>query len=283
MLNVSHGHTGRRTGVSGQAETPLGLTLERYTPLIIRICRKQLRGGLTRDIEDAVHETALQFVAGGYAIIDPRRWLITVAVRTSHKTLRSRVAAAERSAAAIQRKHTRNIAAFRTAPAQVELDTQLLAERYWPLVARICRSRLRGLRNTDIEDAIQETFLRLAEADRSCIANLEAWLTTVAVRTCSRALRSRYKERAVEAACTAAVATRRDPLADAVHDADERLWLAKVAPLIPTADLQLLHLLYVQDKSHGDVARYFNVSNGDARVRAYRARQHARQIIDGMR
>jgi DNA-directed RNA polymerase specialized sigma24 family protein len=63
---------------------------------------------------------------------------------------------------------------------------------------------------------------------------------------------------------------------------DERVWLAKFAGLLPTADATLLHMLYLQDKTYGEVAQYLGISNGNARVLAYRARQHARGVIEGL-
>ncbi|GLZ81294.1 DNA-directed RNA polymerase sigma-70 factor [Actinorhabdospora filicis] len=50
--------------------------------------------------------------------------------------------------------------------------------------------RMLGTR-ADAEDAVQETWLRLARQDASAIGNLPAWLTTVVGRVCLDALRSR--------------------------------------------------------------------------------------------
>lgn len=147
-----------------------------------------------------------------------------------------------------------------------------------PLVARICRSRLRGLPAADIEDAVQETFLQLTQADLERIDNIEAWLVTVALRVCARTLRDRYRTREL-------LTSQRPTLGAEVHafqSVDERLWMAQFASLLPTADRRLLHMLYVQDLSYGDVADYFHISNGHARVLAYRARQHARWLIDSI-
>jgi len=148
-------------------------------------------------------------------------------------------------------------------------------ERWRSVVTRICRKRLSGLPAADIEDAVQDTFVQLAEADGPPIRNVEAWLTTVAGRVCARVLRRRYRAPSV-------------PLSDALpsdatevafHHVDETLWLAKFAALLPTTDAQILHMLYVQDMTYGDIARYFATTSGNARVLAYRARQHARGVI----
>jgi RNA polymerase sigma factor (sigma-70 family) len=147
-----------------------------------------------------------------------------------------------------------------------------------PLVTRICRSRLRGLPLADIEDAIQETFLQLAQANRDRIDNIEAWLIAVALRVCARTLRNRYRNREVLASQLPGLGAE----GHAFQSADERLWMAQFASLLPSVDRRLLHMLYVQDLSYGDVANYFHITNGHARVLAYRARQHARWLIDSM-
>src|SRR5262249_30605165 len=63
------------------------------------------------------------------------------------------------------------------------------------------RPRLRALAYrmlgsaAEAEDAVQETWLRLQQADTTGIANLEGWLTTVAARICLDALRLRKSRR----------------------------------------------------------------------------------------
>jgi len=156
-----------------------------------------------------------------------------------------------------------------------DIGFEEIYERCRPLVERICKSRLSGLPRADIEDAIQETFVQLAAADRSRIVNVDAWLITVATRVCAHTLRERYRSREVSQPDPALPSS----LDEVSAEADERLWLAKVAALLPTVDRQLLHLLYVQDLPYGEIAEYFDISNGHARLLAYRARQHARGII----
>jgi RNA polymerase sigma factor (sigma-70 family) len=151
-------------------------------------------------------------------------------------------------------------------------------ERCRPLVTRVCRSRLSGLPTADIEDAVQDTFLQLIAADRSRIVNVDAWLITVALRSCAHTLRARYRSREVPLS----EAPTPESLADAIDHADEQLWLAKVATLMPTTDMKLLHMLYIQDLPYDEVAKYFSISNGHARVLAYRARQHACVVIDSL-
>ncbi|MFZ0001620.1 MAG: sigma-70 family RNA polymerase sigma factor [Trebonia sp.] len=48
---------------------------------------------------------------------------------------------------------------------------------------------------TEADDAVQETWLRVARADASEVDNLSAWLTTIVARVCLNALRSRNARR----------------------------------------------------------------------------------------
>jgi RNA polymerase sigma-70 factor (ECF subfamily) len=48
---------------------------------------------------------------------------------------------------------------------------------------------------SEAEDAVQESWLRLSRADRSDVANLGGWLTTVVARVCLDQLRSRKSRR----------------------------------------------------------------------------------------
>src|ERR1700710_3153864 len=50
----------------------------------------------------------------------------------------------------------------------------LLVERYQRLILSTCRRRLHH--STDVDDAVQETFLRMAKAAGSVKSNLGAWL-----------------------------------------------------------------------------------------------------------
>jgi RNA polymerase sigma-70 factor (ECF subfamily) len=67
-----------------------------------------------------------------------------------------------------------------------------LAERFAtarPRLQAIARRMLGS--TTDADDAVQDTWLRLARTDPSSIDNLDGWLTTVLTRVCLNALRTR--------------------------------------------------------------------------------------------
>src|SRR4029077_18599156 len=44
---------------------------------------------------------------------------------------------------------------------------------------------------SEVDDAVQETWLRLSRADTSAVENLSGWLTTVVARVCLDMLRAR--------------------------------------------------------------------------------------------
>src|SRR5499426_3599104 len=48
---------------------------------------------------------------------------------------------------------------------------------------------------SDVDDAVQDAWLRLSRADTTSIDNLGAWLTTVVARVCLDMLRSRQSRR----------------------------------------------------------------------------------------
>ena len=48
---------------------------------------------------------------------------------------------------------------------------------------------------SEADDAVQETWLRLARSDTSGVENLGGWLTTVVARVCLDMLRSRESRR----------------------------------------------------------------------------------------
>src|ERR1700745_2911000 len=71
------------------------------------------------------------------------------------------------------------------------LARQFEANRDHP---RAVPSRVRGAR-CEIDDAVQETWLRLSRTDTSDVANLRGWLTTVIARICLDMLRWRKARR----------------------------------------------------------------------------------------
>ena len=73
---------------------------------------------------------------------------------------------------------------------------EFLAERFESHRDRLRAVAYRMLGSlTDAEDAVQESWLRLARTDAEAVANLGAWLTTVVSRVCLDMLKSRKVRR----------------------------------------------------------------------------------------
>jgi RNA polymerase sigma factor (sigma-70 family) len=71
-----------------------------------------------------------------------------------------------------------------------------LAERFESARPRLRRIALRILGSpTESEDALQESWLRVARADTGSVDNLDGWLTTVVARVCLDALKRRKSRR----------------------------------------------------------------------------------------
>jgi RNA polymerase sigma factor (sigma-70 family) len=71
--------------------------------------------------------------------------------------------------------------------------TEVGFERQRPRLRAVAYRMLGSL--SDADDAVQETWLRLAGAEATEIANLDGWLTTVLSRVCLNMLRSRRSRR----------------------------------------------------------------------------------------
>ncbi len=75
-------------------------------------------------------------------------------------------------------------------------DEDVLASRFEELRPRLRTLAYRMLGSpSEADDAVQETWLRLARADAQAIENLDGWLTTVLGRVCLNVLRSRRARR----------------------------------------------------------------------------------------
>jgi RNA polymerase sigma-70 factor (ECF subfamily) len=77
-----------------------------------------------------------------------------------------------------------------------KLDQSFLAEQFEANRARLRSVAYRMLgSSSDVDDAVQETWLRLNRSDASALDNLGGWLTTVVARICLDMLRSRKSRR----------------------------------------------------------------------------------------
>jgi RNA polymerase sigma-70 factor (ECF subfamily) len=147
-----------------------------------------------------------------------------------------------------------------------------------PIVRAVCFSRLRGRPAPDIEDAVQETLLGFVQSDRAGVANLEAWITSIAVHVCNHALRSYY----VRASHETAQAHYADHADDPSETAVTAVELQDLAQRLPERDRQLLAWLYGDRLTHDEIASRLHTTVGNARILALRARRRARQAADSM-
>src|SRR6187200_923149 len=71
-------------------------------------------------------------------------------------------------------------------------EKKFLAEKFEANRAHLRAVAYRMLGSTaEVDDAVQETWLRLSRSDISAVENLGGWLTTVVARVCLDMLRSR--------------------------------------------------------------------------------------------
>ncbi|NOJ42605.1 sigma-70 family RNA polymerase sigma factor [Bradyrhizobium australiense] len=75
-------------------------------------------------------------------------------------------------------------------------EKRFLAEKFEANRAHLRAVAYRMLGSTsEVDDAVQETWLRLSRSDTSAVENLGGWLTTVVARVCLDMLRSRKSRR----------------------------------------------------------------------------------------
>src|SRR5450759_2418412 len=79
--------------------------------------------------------------------------------------------------------------------AEAPSDTAVLLE-HGAVVERICRSRLSSA--ADVDDAIQDTYVRFLTRRNRAVSNPEAWLVTAARRACQDLIRRRARRHEVD-------------------------------------------------------------------------------------
>ena len=113
-------------------------------------------------------------------------------------------------------------------------EKKFLAEKFEANRAHLRAVAYRMLGSTsEVDDAVQETWLRLSRSDASAVENLGGWLTTVVARVCLDMLRARKSRR--EEPMGPHVA---EPVADDAHERD-----AEMADSVGAALLVVLETL----------------------------------------
>lgn len=127
-------------------------------------------------------------------------------------------------------------------------------EQHGATVLRVCRATLG--RNTDADDAWQETFLAAMKAwpQLDEAANVEAWLVRIAQRKCIDAHRARQR-RPIP---TDDVPPPRHPQHTKTSDHDDEMWGAVAA--LPERQRQALAYHYLAGFKHTETAEILGIS-----------------------
>lgn len=148
----------------------------------------------------------------------------------------------------------------------------------------VVRGKLTGLAYrilgsvADAEDAVQDTYLKWAQADRDSIKNPAAWLTTACTRRCIDLLRSAYRKRTdyVGAWLPEPVHTPIDHPAEAALELDQTLstaFLLMLERLTPRERAAYL-LREIFDVSYAEIAKTLDVEESACRKLVSRAKAH---------
>lgn len=134
---------------------------------------------------------------------------------------------------------------------------------------------------TEVEDAVQETWLRLNRSDASAIENLGGWLTTVVARVCLDMLRSRESRREesldsqlIEPVAESSRAS--DPEQEAVLADSVGVALLVVLDTLTPAERLAFVMHDMFDVSFDEIASIIGRSPSAARQLASRARRRVR-------
>ena len=154
---------------------------------------------------------------------------------------------------------------------------ELLVRRYQGMVYAACRRHLSV--SADVEDAVQETFLKLARKAEMIRTNLSAWLYTTAIHTASNAQRrSQTRERYEREVAENAEPTQNNPQ-------QEPTWrqlgpeIDRALQALSDSDRQLLTERFLMGRSATELAEELNVSRVTLHKRQNRAIELLRHVL----
>lgn len=147
-------------------------------------------------------------------------------------------------------------------------------------VTGVCRSRLR--RPEDVDDAVQETFVRaLKHVDQlRDPASFGPWLRTIAGRVCIDIARDRNRRHACLLEDTTVDGALRPD--EAMEVADEQRRVHAALDALGERDRQALWLRHGVEAPISQIAEELGVTEGSARVLLTRARIRLREVAAGM-
>jgi RNA polymerase sigma factor (sigma-70 family) len=155
-----------------------------------------------------------------------------------------------------------------------ERPIDAIVEENWAAVQAVCRMRLSGIRSADVDDAVQDTFVAFLLADRTRILDERAWLIAVAIRMCGHIHRRRYRLAEVPI-----VADRSDESCDPCELAVDQLAFLRLIASLPAVEQQLIAGRYVDRLSYEQLGKRLGVTEGHARILAFRARHRIRNAL----
>jgi RNA polymerase sigma-70 factor, ECF subfamily len=161
-------------------------------------------------------------------------------------------------------------------------DTERHFVSYFKDLLRIkLRSRLRSRQL--VEDACQETFLRVFKALRSGeeIRNPErlgAYVNTVCDHVLLELYRSEKRHSPVSDASVADIEDDVPVVEDRLVDAERRALVRRVIDDLPELDRRLMRALFVDEREKDDVCREFKVDRSYLRVLLHRAKLRFRAL-----
>ncbi len=154
-------------------------------------------------------------------------------------------------------------------------DADALAQLYACHAGRVLRTAGALLvAQADAEDVLQDVFLGLPRALRASmpIANFDAWLTRVTVRTALMRLRAHRRRREEPLATSDSFRARRSsPL--------ERVAIEDAIARLPEPLRLVFVLKVVEGYEHQEVARLLGISVGASKVRLFRARMALQAVL----
>jgi RNA polymerase sigma-70 factor (ECF subfamily) len=144
--------------------------------------------------------------------------------------------------------------------------------RVFRLAGRFFRQR------QDVEEVAQETFLRawLKLGTYSARAPFEHWLT----RLCLRCAYDRLRRPGASPAKSGSYDELQDPIAATAADPTARIEVERLLARLQPADRFLLVLLEAEGWSVAEIAERLGWSRVNVKVRAHRARQRLRRVLE---
>ena len=151
-----------------------------------------------------------------------------------------------------------------------------LFDRYAPILMRLT---LRHLRSQELaREVVQQTFFQLhaARLDFRAGARLRPWLFTIAMNLVREHYRKRQRRKETELdEARSPIALDRSPLEQEQQAARVREALAQ----LPVAQREVVELHWFEDRPFAEVAQIVGASEGAVRVRAHRAYQRLKELL----